>query len=287
MPDSWAVPDGLPPGRLIVPDPRYGGDNPVTDPALWVTDEPADGAGELFARLLREHPATGLWPLLLTTLQTVTFSGPPSEVADVLNRSQRSGRPWHTGELSPTPAAAAEGFGAAEILEAGWNYATGQGPDGFDFGEDAVPAVPFRSWPGLAEPGPPGPDPVRHAAGIATALDGVRELTGRDDRPYLGLVPAADGAGTIIACGWMSGAGDPAEIAAVVASWQDRFGARLCSLGFDALAVSVARPPATIEHARHIAAEHFGFCADLAESEIFDDYARTLIGGPVWRFWWD
>ena len=64
---SWGPPDGLPAGRLIVPDPQYAGANPVTEPVLWITEDPPPEPGPLWVRLLAEHPATGLWPLLLTT----------------------------------------------------------------------------------------------------------------------------------------------------------------------------------------------------------------------------
>jgi Domain of unknown function (DUF4253) len=154
---------------------------------------------------------------------------------------------------------------AGQVLAQGWDLVTGQGAGGFDFGEDAIPAVPFRSWPGLAEPGVPHADPAVLAAEATRSPDGVRELTGRADPAYIGLVQAADGAAAITSAGWMSQAGGAAEIAAVVRSWQDRFGARLCSLGMDTLGLSVAWPPATTDHARHVAAEHFAFCPDLAD----------------------
>jgi Domain of unknown function (DUF4253) len=55
----------------------------------------------------------------------------------------------------------------------------------------------------------------------------------------------------------------------------------------DTLGLSVAWPPASQEHARHVAAEHLAFCPDLADMVSFDEYARELIGAETWRFWWD
>jgi hypothetical protein len=79
--------------------------------------------------------------------------------------------------------------------------------------------------------------------------------------------------------------------AAVIRSWQHRFGVRLCALGFDNLGMSVAWPPRTKEHALHVAAEHYAFCADIIdqsdEVSTFDEYATTLIGATAWWFWWD
>jgi hypothetical protein len=280
----WPVPDGLPRGRFIVPDPQYTLGTPGTEPVLWITEEPMAGAGPVWARLLGRHADTGWWPLLLTALQVPDVVGAPAAIRDVMRRSNPPGRPWLTGELAPVRA---DDVDAAAVLAAGWARTTGTGVGGFDFGDDALPAVPFRTWPGLADPGAPGVDPTERAADLARTPAGVRELTGRADPPHLGLVPAADGAAAITGCGWRSQAGDAAEIAAVVRSWQARFGARLGSLGMDTLGVAIAWPPATEDHARRVAAEHFAFCADLADMVTFDDYARDLIGAPVWSFWWD
>ena len=284
---SWGPPDGLPAGRLIVPDPQYAGGDPVTEPVLWITEDPPPEPGRLWARLLAEHPATGLWPLLLTTMVVPTMVGLHAEIQDVIRRSNPPGRPWLTGELVPVPDSRIGELDPGEMLAQGWNLTTGQGEEGFDFGDDALPAVPFRSWPGLAGPGAPGSDPDARAAEVVTSADGVRDVTGRDDPPHLGLVPAPDGAGAITACGWMSQAGDPAEIASVIRSWQERFGARLCSLGMDTLGVSVAWPPTTADHAQRVAAEHFAFCADIADFTSFDKYAASLVGATAWTFWWD
>jgi hypothetical protein len=287
----WAVPDGLPSGRLIVPDPKYAGEIPVTEPVLWISDEPVvPGAGPLFARMLAARDVTGLWPLLLTAQVIPNFgSGMRSEVRDIILRSNPPGRPWFNGELSPVSAEAIDELNAEELLEHGWNLSTGQGGQGTDFGPDAMPSVPFTSWPGLAHPMPPGTDPDATAERIATSPDGLRRLTGRvdPDAAHLGLVPALDGAAAIATCGWWSNAGDPLEIAVVVRSWQRRFGARLCSLGFGLLCLSVAWPPATAEQARRVAAEHLAFCPDIVGFSTFGEYADSLRSASTWQFWWD
>jgi hypothetical protein len=189
MPEDWGPPDGLPPGQMIVPDPQYATGPPTAYPVLWITDQPVPDAGRLWARLLGQHGGTGLWPLLLTE-RTGHFSGPglatlPLEVTRILKHGTREGRPWHAGELAPIPAGQATTRDPATLLARRWNQVTGQG--GFDFGEDAIPAVPFRSWPGLADPGRSGTDPGQHAASVTTTPDGVRELTGsaEDERCLL------------------------------------------------------------------------------------------------------
>jgi hypothetical protein len=281
--NSWAVPDWLPPGRLIVPSPKFPEGTPATDPVLWITDEPVvPDAAESFARLLGSPDTPGLWPLLLTTQVIPTFVGMRPELNNIIRRSNPPGRPWLTGDLYPRSAEAIGELDASELLHRGWEVTMSRfALTGF--------SVPFQEWPGLADPMPPGTDPSATAALIAMSPDGLRQLTGRvdPDAAHIGFVPAADGAAAIAACGWTSNAGDPVKIAAVVRSWQQRFGVRLCSLGFDLLCLSVAWPPVTAEQARRVAAEHFAFCPDIADFSTFTEYAASLEGASVWQFWWD
>src|ERR1700691_3906354 len=120
MSNAWPLPAGLPPGRLVVADPRYASGAPVTDPVLWVSDELVPDAAPLWARLLAEHPATGLWPLLLMPLPTVDFEVVPltSGAFELIHeeRYPGPGRPWHTGQLDPFPASAAEALDVRELL---------------------------------------------------------------------------------------------------------------------------------------------------------------------------
>ena len=93
-------------------------------------------------------------------------------------------------------------------------------------------------------------------------------------------------------CGWtgpLNFTDDTGEIAAVVGDWQDRFGARVVGAGFADLYLTVAAPPATLEEALPIAAEHFAMCPDnvCQGAGTLTAYARGLIGTPVWQFWWD
>lgn len=128
---------------------------------------------------------------------------------------------WQAGQLALVPAAEAATLNADAILANGWDLAAGEG---MDFGDEPIPGLPFRTWPGLAPPGPAGGNPDQHAAILATAPGGIASLTGRLDPPYLGLVPAEDGAAAICACGWLSPASGAAETTAVIRSWQHRFG---------------------------------------------------------------
>jgi hypothetical protein len=111
-------------------------------------------------------------------------------------------------------------------------------------------------------------------------------LLNDDDQTLLALVPAARGADALVVSGWCR-----AAPAAVVRSWEDRFGARVVGIGPDALFLSVAAPPVTIEHACGVAAEHVAFCpANLWHSSwdphYVADYAAGIRGSRRWDFWW-
>lgn len=292
VPASWVVPDGLPDGGYIIPDPPYHDGEPITEPALWITDEPVPDVrlGPMFARLLAAHGDTGLWPLLLTEMSApagVLMPVISGVSADLIRaRLYPPGRPWHEAEILPVPASRIDELDAGELLARDWNLEVSTGGERFSFGADAFPGLPRLSWPGLADPASPGADPDAVAASLVTAPGGAGRLTMREDI-YLGLVPASDGAAAITACGWLSNAGDTAEIAAVIRSWQRRFGVRLCAIGFDTLGLCVAWPPATAEHARRVAAEHVAFCPEIAYHVDVADYAHDLEGNQVWPFWWD
>ncbi|QKG19113.1 hypothetical protein ACTIVE_0749 [Actinomadura verrucosospora] len=84
---------------------------------------------------------------------------------------------------------------------------------------------------------------------------------------------------------------DTGEIASVVRSWEDRFGARVVGAAFSDLYLSVSAPPSTHEEALRIAAEHFAFCPDdiwqNSTPATLTSYAEGLIGLNAWEFWWD
>jgi hypothetical protein len=260
-----------------------------------MTDEPVPDAGELWARLLREHQDTGLWPLLLITmrprgaaLELVKARGALGE-----RRIERlARRPWHSGEFEPVPAESVDALDAAEILARWWDEITG----GDDQSRAAPPWQPFGGWPGLAPAGPGSS--AGHAAAdgfaadLAAAPGGVELLTGRDSGIHIGLVQAADGAAALAACGFVSRRGQSAQDAAVIRSWQDRFGARLCAVGIDCLALSVANPPVSREHCLLVGVEHLAYETREAlvaggTSISFEEYAARLSGGSTWWFWWD
>ncbi|WP_260475218.1 DUF4253 domain-containing protein [Streptomyces sp. WAC 06725] len=226
-----------------------GGDIPV----LWLSDDAVSGAAGLWTRLREEHAGSGLWPLLLEPLR-------PDDEGEF--------RPWATGELYPEDMSSPQAHDPAALLEAWWDK----------YGEE--------EWPGLA----PGREPEWHPDEVAAEF--AEGFAAR--RPYirLGLVAAGRGADALTAVGWSGRANydnDTAKYSAVVRDWERRFGARVVTVGFDTLHLSVAAPPISAEEALLVAAEHFAFCPDLVwqGSGTLAAYAESLVGAGHWEFWWD
>jgi hypothetical protein len=273
------LPAALPAGRLVRPDlDRLRlGPKPTTvpRPAYWLSDRPASAA--LWRRLHAEHARSGLWPLLLAGL------------------GERPQRPWVAGEVDPEPAAEVDGHDAAGFLATRWtNYVEGmeraaREEDGSASNLDQELAPLGRAWPGLA----PAAEPLQDPAVLADWYAGLLA----DGTPRLGLVAADRSADALAVTGWLGPCNyvpRTAPLAAVVRSWEDRFGVRVVGIGFDTLHLSVAAPPATLEHALWVAAEHLAFCPDNVQADLVGfgpnplaAYAEQIRGEQSWAFWWD
>ncbi len=239
----------LPPGGLVA--------SPAGEPAYWVSDEPA--GPDLWIRLHRAHPRSGLWPVLvaesLFAVEPRLAGGPvtPAEALDIL---------WTD-------------YVTDDVYE-----------DDLD-GDDPAELEPFgRRWPGLAPAAAAGADPDEFADEYVRAND--------DGRSRIMLAAAPRGADVLTAVGWpgaLNHTGDVDLLAAVLHGWAERFGARLIEIGPDTLAVSVAAPPAGAGHAEQVAAEHFAFCPDnviQGRAQTIRGYAAAEVQGkPLWSFWWD
>ncbi|MFD7641463.1 DUF4253 domain-containing protein [Kitasatospora sp. NPDC059795] len=268
--DLTAVAALLPAGRLVTPDDH----DADTAPVLWMSDGPAPLG--LWEKLHREHPNTGLWPLLLAPLST----------------TDAAFRPWGSGELQPRDAGEPDWYDPAALLRTGWECSTTPGgedgeADPEESAELAESIAPFTDgWPGTA-PIPEGPgDPDRAARALA------RELLANNAHLRIGLVPAATGAEALAACGWtgpVNHEGDIAKVSAVLLDWERRYGTRLVQVGFADLELSVGAPPEDDDLALRIAAEHLAFCPDNIFQGVgtIADYAPGLINAEQWSFWWD
>lgn len=143
-------------------------------------------------------------------------------------------------------------------------------------------ADPFGDeFPGLAAPPQPDGDPIDAAVALAPR------------RAHLALVPVTRPADVLPAIGWLGPCNyyslDLGELASVLRSWEDRFGALLVEVGRSTLQVSVATPPWTEQQCLAVAAEHFAFCCDVdgEDPRPLRQYAASLRGNREWRFWWD
>ncbi|MGY0234197.1 DUF4253 domain-containing protein [Longispora urticae] len=254
----------LPAGQLIYPEDDT--DSARSEPAYWLSDN-RPTIDQI------PKPAVGLWPLLLA------------------GSSHNPDRPWVDGEVAPGMMIDSDTFDAETVLAQMWADATDiDGEDDHLTREErlAVTAPFDDQWPGLAPAGTPTYDPDSIVADyIQHLLDdgGLHNLR-------LGLIPATRAADTITAAGWTGPCNydnNMAKYSAVLRSWEERFGARVVAVGFDTLHVAVAAPPTTIEHALHIAAEHFAFCPDNIWQGRGDlhAYAEAITGVANWEFWWD
>ncbi|MFF0204213.1 DUF4253 domain-containing protein [Streptomyces sp. NPDC005017] len=251
----------LPPGRLF----DATDDGPWPEPLMWHAGTPA-GPGH-WASLGGSAAQVGLLPVLV-------------DLAD------RQGGPedW---QLAPGDVSYPGDHDAEDVLAEYW-----EGDDDYWDDDLADRLEPFGpDWPGLAPAARVTAEPGACAAQVADALcDGTHRWLGS---PHLALVPARRSADIPAALGWtgpLNHDNDVARICAVLRSWEDRFGIRVIALGFDTLTVSVAAPPAGLEAAEALAAEHYAFCPDnvtQTASGGLREYAKSLVGERVWVFWWD
>lgn len=258
----------LPSGRMIRSD---EGDGAVL--ALWMSDGPA--TFELWERLFAERSRTGLWPLLL----------------DAARPYDDKFRPWESGELFPERMSAPGSHDAAGLLEGWWKDYTvvDEDTDVLSPADRLAVTAPFgRSWPGLAPALPPTDAPA------TTAAEYARAFVLRQPNVRLGLVASDSGSGALTAAGWggpLNYDNDTAKFSAVLASWEERFGAHVVAVGPSTLHLSVAAPPTTTEDALLAAAEHFAFCPDnihQGSHRTLREYAEhAVLGQRTWSFWWD
>lgn len=132
---------------------------------------------------------------------------------------------------------------------------------------------------------------------LAPAEDGklsmaeCQQVLGSLPPALIGLVPASRPADVLPTVGWRTIDRFPTSlpIAAVLRSWEARFGARLLDVGPGAqIRLLVERPPRSTEAAQRVAAEHFAFCDECAGQGLHDipGIAASLVDAPVWTCWW-
>ncbi|MEW9529452.1 DUF4253 domain-containing protein [Microbispora sp. NPDC049125] len=250
--DGRALGVELPSGALVWPDPDYDRLRTHHRPSFWLSDAPVPAG--LWSRLRREHPRSGLWPVLM----------------------EDGVQPWAAGQIAPDSVDEIDHYTAAGFMAEVWE-------DLVEGREEEL--APFgAACPGPAAPGVPVADPDAVADWYADVV--AERIT------PLGLAAVRRGADAMVAIGWQGALHHnewTVPLAAVVRSWEDRFGARVVGMGFNTLDLSVAAPPATPAHALHVAAEHWTFCPDsiLQGPGTLADYAEQILGQNAWSFWWD
>lgn len=220
----------------------------------------------LWSRLRAQHRRSGLWPVFLRGHD----SGLDHPWVD---EDPRYGRSRHPDD-----------YDAGVVLLQQWqqlaesNFLLPRGRANF-FSRTA----PFDGiWPGLAAPAAPEVSPEAAADELAGRLI-------RDPGARLGLMPVERGADVPVAAEWWAGEElDTGAAAAVLRSWEDRFGARVVQLGYDSLELSVAAPARDLDQAVRVAAEHFALCVENVgrERDALSHYAEELVGARHWSFWW-
>jgi Domain of unknown function (DUF4253) len=249
----------LPPGRRVGDERRAG--RPA-EPALWVTTAFEQAASTWLA--LRERlRGTGLVPLLLSDLP-----GKP-------------GRPWQSGELRPARQDAVAGLDVSAVLRDLWDRSV-PGPEQ-DEADTVELLVPYsRSFPGLA--------PATTEQAGADELEAA--VLAANGPLRIGVALAARPADALVSIGWTGAANHDVTaglLAAVLRSWEERFGATLMHLGFATMDLLVERPALSSAAAFAVAAEHFAFCADNVRQGAgsIREYAEDLLGATRWSFRWD
>ncbi|SIG69388.1 DUF4253 domain-containing protein [Mycobacteroides abscessus] len=224
---------------------------PAGRPLAWVSDTAVVDIQSLWLRLAGRFDRTGLWPLASRGLGG-DLRRPWSDPEDLRHLTE----PGDVGSVD------IKSFLAKEISSAG--AATVD-----------VPVAPIT----LAQRTQP---PQR-----ALPLTGDHLPQGS----LLILAPVSRPADALNALGWAHavnyGVADTA-LSAVLRSWEDRFGAVLTTVDFDAIEVEVTRPPGA-DLAVPVGYEHYGFCPDNIDqgAGTLSAYARQISDTRTWDFWWD
>lgn len=246
----------LPAGRRIIA--RFGSGQPVA----WATAGPVPEAGRIWTALSAVHQETGLVPFVL--------GGPDGDTT----------RPWDGEEFQdPADISRIDRLDAGTLLAVGWDR---RQPD-IGEGQEEDPAgvlirLPFgREFPGLAQPDGPPASPRELAWG--TRSPGAARI---------GLAVAGRPADVLPLIGWQgvtSRYGSSIPVAAVLRSWEDRFGARLFQVGFDEIRLVVQRPPRTADGALRVAAELWSFSDEVMDGlRDVPGIAAVVLNSPTWTF---
>ncbi len=159
--------------------------------------------------------------------------------------------------------------------------------DRWEGGRLSAMHAPFsQQFPGLAAP-----------TGTTSSTPERRRALSTVPPARVGLVAAQRPADVLPIVGWTTfdelyqpvAVSNATWIAAILRSWEDRFGATLLNVGPRAeIRLLVGRPPETLVAAQRIAAEHYAFADRFTDRGLRDipGIAAALIDASIWTFWW-
>jgi Domain of unknown function (DUF4253) len=220
----------------------------AASPAYWRSREPVTDPARFTAPLAAAFADTGLWPVLFE------WESPPE-----FN--------WRGGSVSSQDL----DIDVEEIMRLEWEQ-TEWGP------------LPFSGFPGLA---PAQQHDPQAPAGSPFAVSGDYIRREPWNAPIrLVLVPCCRPADVVAAVGWDFSEMPYPVMTAILRSWEDRFGAVPITMDLDNIALSVTRPPQTVEQAERLVAEFAAVCEfdiDLEDGAWLTEAASQLLPGGSHR----
>lgn len=221
--------------------------------AMWVSSQPVPNAAAAFRQLAAGFEESGLWPVLL----------PATELA--------VHQPWHErrarrerDSIDATP---------QELLRARL--------------DGSLRDSPLASTEAIAASGVSRGELGRGSGKRIDALDQAFELVGPAHLALVGVRRPGEVLHRIAWPGTAAADITGVELAELVASWEERYGALLVGVGASQLTFAVLRPPATLQEAIEAAAEHHATCPDECEAWRDDrSYAEALVDAPTWQLSW-
>jgi hypothetical protein len=222
-------------------------------PAMWVSSQAVPNAPSAWKQLAAGFQESGLWPLLIPE-GDFGVSEPWTEQRARRERDSLEAsaaellRSRLEGSVKRTPLSSTELIQASGVARGTLGRGTGKRTDALQHAFDSL----GNSRLALVAVKRPG-EAVHRTAWPGTEAAGI---TG-------------------------------AELASLIVSWEERYGALLVGFTSSALVFAVLRPPATFEEAVEVAAEHHATCPDEADDWVDDrTYAESLVDAPVWRLSW-
>jgi hypothetical protein len=250
----------LPMGRQLQTENSDG------EPVAWRTQAPVPDPGPVWSTLSALHSQTGLVPVLepvgLGDLEVSFWDTAAVADVDQVDVAALLGQLW--ADRYPKPSQ----------VDPEWDEQR----------HWADMAAPFTSqFPGLAP-----------AVDTALTRDVLEAAVRSFPASRIVLVPADRPADVLPSLGWYPSnwfdafpVPTPVGFAAVLRSWEERFGARLFGMTHDKAYLLIERPPRGLDAALPIAAEHFVFCDEPAGRQPVRTTAEQIVDAPVWHFWWD